>query len=331
MTMADGRTIYALTDEYRIPSSADPDARIFVRRSVGGRGVPVLLVHGFSQPASAILDVPGYSLLHELAGEGLIVYLFDLRGYGRSSRPAFMSEPAGLSKPSLGCMRDAVADISDVVSFILEREHASAVDLLGYSWGTARSASFAIHKPDLVRRLVLYAPVWRPSGGAVDAAMDPRNPQQLNPALGGYATARLGELEHGWDGEIPSADKSLFREAAAVHAADIALADSDPFLREPHRGYRSPLGPMLDAMDVIRGHPLFDPARVTQPALLLRGAEDPRSSHDDAWNLFQRLGSLQKRIVTIGTGSHLLHLERNRYQLIDEITAFLKSVRSELG
>lgn len=315
-------SVIMAAQEWHIPSTSDPQASLFVRARgpQGGRSAPVVLVHGFFQPASAILDVPGHSLQQALAAAGLRVYLFDIRGYGLSSRPGFMSEPPEASRPWLGCMSDALADLHDVVAFVQRQEGAPQVDLLGYSWGTARSACFALGMPSLVRRIALYAPVWRPTTGAAGEASDPAHPGQLAPGLGGYGVFRPGDLQRSWDWEIGARDSALFRTSQVLQAAEDALIASDP--DGPSTAFRAPLGPMVDALAVSRGSALFDAARLRHEVLLVRGDHDRLSSDADAAGLFAAIGAARKRLVTVGWGTHLLHLEHAGVQLLDELTAF---------
>lgn len=315
----------AAAQEWLISSSADPDAKLFVRARGEPGALPVVLVHGFFQPASAILDVPGYSLQQALAQAGFRVYLFDLRGYGRSTRPAFMDAAPDASTPSLGCMADALADLGDVVSFVQQQEQAARVDLLGYSWGTARSASFVLRAPERIRRMALYAPVWQPASGAAAEAGDGGQPPKLNPRLGGYRVLRPGDLRRGWDWEIGDEDQVEFRDLDVLARAEDALMASDPRRHFAERGFRAPLGPHVDALAVQRGAALFDASRLRHDVVLLRGAQDRLSSERDASGLFAATGSSHKRLVTIGRGTHLLHLERNRWQLIDELVGFFSS------
>jgi pimeloyl-ACP methyl ester carboxylesterase len=306
---------------WRIDSRRDPGAQIYVAAR-GPRGAtPLLLVHGFFQPASAILDVPGWSLQQALAERGLRVVLFDLRGYGRSTRPAFMTLPPEVSRPALGCLADAVADISDVVEHLCRDEDCEQVDLLGYSWGTARSCVYALQSPQRVRRIVLVAPVWRPATGSAAEAADPRHPGRMNPTLGGYRILSRGDLARQWDGETGDAPITSFRDARVLMAAEAALLASDPALQG--RGYRAPLGPMCDALAVTQGQPLFDAARLHGPMLLVRGDHDHLSSAEDAQALFNALGSPDRRLITVAQGTHLLHLEHVRETLIESTCAFL--------
>jgi pimeloyl-ACP methyl ester carboxylesterase len=210
--------------------------------------------------------------------------------------------------------------LQDAVLFVLEQENASRIDLLGYSWGTARSARFALAFPQQVRRLALYAPVWRPSTGAAGEAQDPDVPHRLHPALGGYATFRAGDLQRNWDWEIGVEDPSIFRTDAALEAAESALLDSDADLGEP--GFRAPLGPMVDALGVACGGSLFDAPQLRHEVLLVRGAQDRLSSDADARALFEAIGSMSKRLITIGWGTHLMHIERSAGSLIEELVGF---------
>lgn len=321
-------TTKVAVEERWIGSSHDPRARIFVRARGPRGGTPLVLVHGFFQPASAILDVPGWSLQDSLAATGRRVVLFDLRGYGRSSRPGFMDRPPEQSSPALGCLADAMADIEDVVQHVCEIEDCTQVDLLGYSWGTARSAAYALAHPRRVRRLVLYAPVWRPRSGAAAEAAAPGDPACLDRRLGGYRTFGPGDLSRQWDGELGPQDPRAFRDPWVVDAAEQALFASDSALSG--QGYRAPLGPMLDALGVARGRPLFDAAALQGGVLLVRGDCDRLSVADDAAGLFAQMQTPDRRLVTIARGTHLLHLEHARWQLIDEVVGFLGSSRLPL-
>jgi pimeloyl-ACP methyl ester carboxylesterase len=314
-------------ETWQIDSSRSLHEHIHVRARGPRGGTPIVMVHGFFQPASAILDVPKYSLQEALAAFGFRVVLFDLRGYGLSSRPDFMLLPPAASRPSLACMSDALADLGDVVDFVCRIEGVDRVDLLGYSWGTARSAGFAVAAPHRVRRLVLYAPVWRPTSGPAAEAVDPDRAGALNPVLGGYRVFAPGDLARQWDSEIGSHDTRAFRDSQVLQAAEHALLASDAGLQG--RGYRAPLGPMLDVLKVLQGTPLFDAERLDCDTLLVRGDCDRLSSTSDAAGLLCALRSTNKRLVTIGYGTHLLHLEHARRQLLDEVVGFLVASSGE--
>src|SRR5947207_447906 len=78
----------------------------------------VLFVHGATFPSEAgfDLDLPGGSWMDYAASRGFDAYLVDVRGYGRSTRPAVMEQPP-LDNPPFADHRDAVRDISAAVDF----------------------------------------------------------------------------------------------------------------------------------------------------------------------------------------------------------------------
>ena len=73
------------------------------------------------------------------------------------------------------------------------------------------------------------------------------------------------------------------------------------------------------------GKPYYDPSEIAVPTLLIRAEWDAILPGYQSQNLFKKLSNVPyKRLVEIGEGSHFVLLERNRVQLFDEITLFLK-------
>ncbi|MET8825695.1 alpha/beta hydrolase [Streptomyces sp. NPDC004610] len=132
-----------------------------------GGGPLVLLVHGFPEG--------WYSWRHQLpalAGAGYRAAALDVRGYGRSSRPA---DPAAYR------MLDLVADAVAVVEGLGER---SAV-IVGHDWGANIAATAALLRPDLFRAVGLLSVPYSPPGG-------PR-PGEIFAAMGGEREGEGGE------------------------------------------------------------------------------------------------------------------------------------------
>src|ERR1700754_2204019 len=121
----------------------------------------VVYVHGATYPASTAFDLKldGVSWMEYIASRGYDVYLLDLRGYGKSTRPKEMSEDAK-NNPPIVRGDTAIKDIGTVVDFVLQRRNIPRVNLLGWSWGTALMAGYTAQNNPKVERLVLYAPVW---------------------------------------------------------------------------------------------------------------------------------------------------------------------------
>ncbi|MGV9317067.1 alpha/beta fold hydrolase [Streptomyces sp. NPDC003691] len=122
-----------------------------------GTGPLVLLLHGFPEC--------WYSWRHQLpalAAAGYRAVAVDVRGYGRSSRPA---DPAAYR------MVELVADAVAVVRALGEESAA----VVGHDWGSAIAANCALLEPDVFRAVGLlsvpYVPRGGPRPGEVFAAM----------------------------------------------------------------------------------------------------------------------------------------------------------------
>ena len=91
-----------------VPAIAGQQAQLYVRERVAaGMALRarsftdrvVLFVHGAGTPAEVSFDVPAedYSWMAYLARAGFDVFSVDMTGYGRSTRPAAMSDPCNLA------------------------------------------------------------------------------------------------------------------------------------------------------------------------------------------------------------------------------------------
>ncbi|MGW4079335.1 alpha/beta fold hydrolase [Streptomyces asiaticus] len=112
-----------------------------------GTGPLVLLVHGFPES--------WYSWRHQLpalAAAGYRVAAVDVRGYGRSSRPAAVDAYR---------MRELVADNVAVVEALGEE---SAV-VIGHDWGSPIAAHSALLRPEVFRAVGLLSVPYAPRGG----------------------------------------------------------------------------------------------------------------------------------------------------------------------
>ncbi|MET9423270.1 alpha/beta hydrolase [Streptomyces sp. NPDC006540] len=112
-----------------------------------GSGPLVLLVHGFPES--------WYSWRHQLpalAAAGFRAVAVDVRGYGRSSKPAATDAYR---------MLDLVDDNAAVVHALGER---SAV-IVGHDWGATIAANSALLRPDVFRAVGLLSVPYTPRGG----------------------------------------------------------------------------------------------------------------------------------------------------------------------
>lgn len=123
-----------------------PAGRVYVLRFAAPPGAPALHfahANGFNAETYK-------TILSALAGRAAI-FASDLRGHGRTTLPA---EPGRMNSWTL--YRD------DLIA-VLERLGAAPYVLAGHSMGATASLLAAARRPDLVRALVLFEPVFVPS------------------------------------------------------------------------------------------------------------------------------------------------------------------------
>lgn len=112
-----------------------------------GEGPLVLLVHGFPES--------WYSWRHQLpaiAEAGFRAAAIDVRGYGRSSRPAAVDAYRML------------AHVGDNVG-VLQALGADRAIVVGHDWGSPIAANTALLRPDLFRAVALLSVPYSPRGG----------------------------------------------------------------------------------------------------------------------------------------------------------------------
>jgi pimeloyl-ACP methyl ester carboxylesterase len=308
-------------EDFRIPSDT-AGIELFVRNKrpkdpAHRRPEKTLLyVHGTSQAAETTFDLAleGYSWMDYLAARGWDVFLVDLRGYGGSSRPPEMRQPAD-ANPPIVTTDVALRDFGAAVDFIRRRRGIARLAVMGWSWGTAIVAAYAARHQDQVSRLVLFAPVW----------LRGKRPADERP-LGAYATWTVEEARANLQTGAPEeARAGLVPEAwfAAWKAAALATDPEGARMNPPV--VRSPNGAPHDSRVYwAAGKPYYDPAEIAAPTLIVHGEWDGLLPLSMAEAIFAKLvRAPQKRLVEIGAGTHLLMLEKNRLQLFREVQLFL--------
>jgi pimeloyl-ACP methyl ester carboxylesterase len=278
-----------------------------------------LFVHGATYPAESAFDleVGGFSWMDYLALHGYDVYLLDIRGYGRSTRPPEMGEPAAAHPPIVrGDV--AIKDIGAAVDFILERRSIPRLDLIGWSWGTVLMATYASRNAAKVDRLVLYAPVWiRQTASLVQTGPGP---------LGAYRLATREQAHSRWLTGVPDDKKASLIPAGWFDAwADATWAtDPDANTHTPP-AIRAPNGVIADGLEYwSAGKAYYDPAKITAPTLLVQAEWDRDAPPYMAQTLFPLLVNAPgKRYVMLAEGTHTIIMEKNRLELFKAVQSFL--------
>ena len=162
-----------VTTKSTVPAIAGQLTQLYVREKAlagtvlrGGNLADrvVLFVHGAGTPAEVSFDVPfaDYSWMAFLARAGFDVFAVDMTGYGRSTRPAPMSDPCNLAadrqagfvkapcQPSYGHAMTTIAsdwdEVSAAVDYIRALRRVERVSLVAWSLGGPRAGGYAARR-----------------------------------------------------------------------------------------------------------------------------------------------------------------------------------------
>ena len=302
--------------------SGDPGVRLFLREvsaSHAASHLPMVLIHGARIPGIASFDLPvaGGSLAADLAGRGFDVYVLDIRGYGRSTRPAAMDEPPNAHSP-LVRSNEAARDIAAAVDWVARREHVTDVALFGWATGAQWAGYYASLYPEKVSALILLNALYRgdtpqPLVGHGSDLEDPAHAGRYNErGCGAYRWNTADSLTRGWESNIPIADKDQWRDPAVAQALVQQSLASDPESTSQHlAAFRSPCGALEDSFYLATGHELWDATLITAPTLILVSERDFWSRPIDRENLVRDLVHAKRvKLVILPNATHFVHLDR---------------------
>ena len=312
-----------VVEEMYVPAK-DPGIQLYVRNKHLAdmkRFAPdrtVLFVHGATYPSETSFDLPldGFSWMDYIAKRGYDVYLMDVRGYGHSTRPPQMDVPADQNAP-FADTATAARDIGAVVDYILARRGLQKLDLLGWSWGTATTATYTAENGDKVQRLVLYAPIWlRQTPSLV----------QVEGTLGAYRTVTRDAALSRWMTGVPEDKKAGLIPPGWFDQWWNATLATDPVgSKQNPPVLRAPNGVVADGRSYwSAGKPSYDPTRITVPVMLIQADWDQDTPPYMGRTLFPLLvNAPERRYVLLGGGTHTVIMESNRMQLFQEVQTFL--------
>ena len=189
-------------------------------------------------PSETAFDLPlnGLSWMDYIARQEYDVYLVDVRGYGRSTRPPEMDVPADQNEPIVRTST-AVKDVGAAVDFIINRRGVQKLNLMGWSWGTSIMGWYTAQHNDKVVKLILYAPQWLRNTPSL---------VQSEGKLGAYRTVSREAAKGRWLTGVPESKKADLIPTGWFEA----WADAT-FATDPVGATRTP--PVLRAQRCCRG------------------------------------------------------------------------------
>jgi pimeloyl-ACP methyl ester carboxylesterase len=316
------QTPKVVMEEMMVPS--EPGIEIYVRNKRPADMTAfrpertLLFVHGATYPAHTSFDLQldGVSWMDYIAARGYDVYLLDIRGYGKSTRPKEMDDKPDANAPVVRGVT-AVKDISAVVDFILKRRSIPRLNLLGWSWGTTLMATYTTENPGKVERLVLYAPAWIRTTPSLSRPAGP---------LGAYRAVAREQAKSRWLTGVPEDKKATLIPAGWFESwADATFATDPVGAKMTPPALRAPNGVQQDGDEFFSaGKPYYDPGKITVPTLLVHAEWDRDTPAYMAQTLFPLLVNAPgKRYVQLPEGTHTIMMEKNRLMLFEAVQAFL--------
>jgi pimeloyl-ACP methyl ester carboxylesterase len=321
-TQASAQSPKVVMEEMMVPSEPGIDIYVRNKRPADMNSFrperTVVYVHGATYPASTAFDLKldGLSWMDYIAARGYDVYLLDLRGYGKSTRPQEMSQDAKANPPIVRG-ETAVKDISAVVDFILKRRNIPRVNLIGWSWGTVTMATYTTQNPGKVERLALYAPAWIRTTPSLTRGSGP---------LGAYRMVARDQAKTRWLTGVPQDKQATLIPSGWFESWADATFASDPVgAKMTPPVLRAPNGVQQDGDEFFSaGKPYYDPAKITVPVLLVHAEWDRDTPAYMAQTLFPLLVNAPgKRYVQLPEGTHTIMMEKNRLMLFEAVQAFL--------
>ncbi|MDR3468470.1 MAG: alpha/beta hydrolase [Xanthobacteraceae bacterium] len=302
-----------VTQDLHVASNT-PGVEIFLRNKhpKGLRnftpGRTVLYVHGSTQPSETVFDLPlgNGSWADYIASHGYDVWLVDVRGYGGSTPPKDQSKPFATTK-------DAVDDLGAAVKYILSKRRISKLQLIGWSWGTQITGSYAAEQPQQVAGLVLLAPPWLSTGGSKAS----ETVWQEWTIDGSLKRLQTGVPEGEAEKIFPPAWKKTWEQALLANQPS-AKGSSPP-------RFRSPTGVIADGAEYWNvNKAIFDPGRITAPTLIIRGEWDQLTPLSQSQALFALLrNAAVRQLIEIPRATHFIEVETGRDSLFREVQNFL--------
>lgn len=277
----------------------------------------LLLMHGATFSSGSLFDAPvgGASFMDQLALTGFDVYAVDVRGYGGSTP---LPKTVGAIDPRTQPVRidTAIRDLGTAIDHILQYRGLEQLNLVAMSWGGSIAGAYTAKNNSKIKQLALIAPLWlRGTPGRIDAGGD----------LPVYREVDLLKYQESWRSAAPKDHRDTLIPPGWFRIwAETTLAIG-PRGTVPN-AILAPSGAILDIREYwAAGRPFYSPGEIRVPVLLIHAEWDVDVTFDTARDFFSRLTAAPyRRWIEIGEGTHMVILEKNRWQAVNSIAEFLR-------
>ncbi|AMR30400.1 hypothetical protein A0256_02685 [Mucilaginibacter sp. PAMC 26640] len=286
------------------------------------RKVPLLVINGGTGATTSFdLDAPDASFAKSLALSGFAIYLMNIRGWERSTAPAYALTDTSLVAGS--CV-EAALDIDAVVNYILKDSPKGKISLFGCEAGGHWASYYTTQHSNRVANLIVLNTLYGVKAPwALNAEFaDPGDSTRFNNSIPVYRQSSEQQVADIWKTGDTVSD-TLKADSAIIKAfAKSAVSFNNEHLLKVPGGFRK------EAFYMAAGHKYWDAKDITVPTLVIRSENDFWSRPVDLDSYYDELKNtpIRKKLI-IAKANHFVFLDykgSGRRKLLIAINNFVK-------
>jgi pimeloyl-ACP methyl ester carboxylesterase len=325
ISSASAQSNYTTTDFFVPNGTLQLQVRKIVETTYSSRRkLPLLLIHGGTGATTSFdLDVEDASFAKSLALGGFTVYMMNIRGWERSTAPAYNLADTALVA---GSCQEAASDIDAVVNYVLQGTPSGKINLFGWAAGGHWAAYYTTQHNNRVANLIVLNSLYGVNAPWAfnEAFADTADPSKFSSSIAPYRQSDEQAVAGIWKTGITGGDTTFVQPDSALVQA---FAKSAVSFNEEHL-LKTPGGFRKESFYMARGRKYWDAKDITVPTLIIRGDRDFWSRPVDADTFYAELISApNKKKLTIAGGTHFVFLDtrgNGRRKLLIAINNFVK-------